>query len=196
MGEILGISWNLGRERWDPVRKTPGIGEGGNGRDWRENPGKLLELGKEWMGGLLENSWNLGAFLTFSQCFPNVFLTFSQHFPNVFPTFSQCFPDVFPMFSQIPAVDPEARLLQPPAPVLPLDTNWPLLTVSKGFFEGSIAGKGRNSQNSQNSQRSRGVWDQHPEVPSMKNPENVLGNGGGERGWESREGIWDFCRES
>ncbi|NXM92984.1 COPA protein, partial [Sylvia borin] len=43
----------------------------------------------------------------------------------------------------IPAVDPEARLLQPPAPVLPLDTNWPLLTVSKGFFEGSIAGKGK-----------------------------------------------------
>lgn len=46
-------------------------------------------------------------------------------------------------------MDPEARLLQPPAPVLPLDTNWPLLTVSKGFFEGSIAGKGRNSWNSQ-----------------------------------------------
>lgn len=26
---------------------------------------------------------------------------------------------------------------------MPLDTNWPLLTVSKGFFEGSIASKGK-----------------------------------------------------
>ncbi|KAK2489071.1 hypothetical protein MC885_011901 [Smutsia gigantea] len=43
----------------------------------------------------------------------------------------------------IPDIDPNAKLLQPPAPVLPLDTNWPLLTVSKGFFEGSIASKGK-----------------------------------------------------
>jgi len=43
----------------------------------------------------------------------------------------------------IPDIDPDAKLLQPPAPVMPLDTNWPLLTVSKGFFEGSIASKGK-----------------------------------------------------
>ncbi|XP_058556945.1 coatomer subunit alpha [Neofelis nebulosa] len=43
----------------------------------------------------------------------------------------------------IPDIDPNAKLLQPPAPIMPLDTNWPLLTVSKGFFEGSIAGKGK-----------------------------------------------------
>lgn len=43
---------------------------------------------------------------------------------------------------QIPDIDPNAKLLQPPAPVMPLDTNWPLLTVSKGFFEGTIASKG------------------------------------------------------
>uniref|UniRef100_A0A452S0H5 Coatomer subunit alpha n=1 Tax=Ursus americanus TaxID=9643 RepID=A0A452S0H5_URSAM len=42
----------------------------------------------------------------------------------------------------IPDIDPNAKLLQPPAPIMPLDTNWPLLTVSKGFFEGSIASKG------------------------------------------------------
>ncbi|OWK05022.1 COPA [Cervus elaphus hippelaphus] len=42
----------------------------------------------------------------------------------------------------IPDIDPNAKLLQPPAPIMPLDTNWPLLTVSKGFFEGSIARKG------------------------------------------------------
>ncbi|XP_026645773.1 coatomer subunit alpha [Microtus ochrogaster] len=43
----------------------------------------------------------------------------------------------------IPEIDPNAKLLQPPAPIMPLDTNWPLLTVSKGFFEGSIASKGK-----------------------------------------------------
>lgn len=49
----------------------------------------------------------------------------------------------FLLFSaQIPDIDPNAKLLQPPAPVMPLDTNWPLLTVSKGFFEGTIASKG------------------------------------------------------
>ncbi|ERE72870.1 coatomer subunit alpha isoform 1 [Cricetulus griseus] len=44
---------------------------------------------------------------------------------------------------EIPDIDPNAKLLQPPAPIMPLDTNWPLLTVSKGFFEGSIASKGK-----------------------------------------------------
>lgn len=49
----------------------------------------------------------------------------------------------FPLLSvQIPDIDHNAKLLQPPAPVMPLDTNWPLLTVSKGFFEGTIANKG------------------------------------------------------
>lgn len=42
----------------------------------------------------------------------------------------------------IPDIDPNAKLLQPPAPIMPLDTNWPTLTVSKGF-EGSIASKGK-----------------------------------------------------
>lgn len=48
-----------------------------------------------------------------------------------------------PYTLQIPDIDPNAKLLQPPAPIMPLDTNWPLLTVSKGFFEGSIASKGK-----------------------------------------------------
>lgn len=45
---------------------------------------------------------------------------------------------------QVPDIDPDARLLQPPAPIMPLDTNWPLLTVSKGLFESSIASKGEH----------------------------------------------------
>uniref|UniRef100_A0A669E511 Coatomer subunit alpha n=1 Tax=Oreochromis niloticus TaxID=8128 RepID=A0A669E511_ORENI len=44
----------------------------------------------------------------------------------------------------VPEVDPNAQLLQPPPPINPLDTNWPLLTVSKGFFEGAIAAKGKS----------------------------------------------------
>lgn len=46
---------------------------------------------------------------------------------------------------QLPDIDPNAQLLQPPPPINPLDTNWPLLTVSKGFFEGVIAGKGKSA---------------------------------------------------
>jgi len=38
-----------------------------------------------------------------------------------------------------PALDPEARLLLPPTPILKED-NWPLLTVSKGFFENLAVG--------------------------------------------------------
>ena len=48
--------------------------------------------------------------------------------------------------TQVPEVDPNAQLLQPPPPINPLDTNWPLLTVSKGFFEGAIAAKGESSR--------------------------------------------------
>uniref|UniRef100_A0A8C7RB55 Coatomer subunit alpha n=1 Tax=Oncorhynchus mykiss TaxID=8022 RepID=A0A8C7RB55_ONCMY len=46
----------------------------------------------------------------------------------------------------VPEVDLNAQLLQPPPPINPLDTNWPLLTVSKGFFEGAIAAKGKAGQ--------------------------------------------------
>ena len=38
-----------------------------------------------------------------------------------------------------PPVDSDAQLLLPPAPILKED-NWPLLTVSKGFFENLAKG--------------------------------------------------------
>ena len=38
-----------------------------------------------------------------------------------------------------PALDPEGKLLLPPTPILKED-NWPLLTVSKGFFENLAVG--------------------------------------------------------
>ena len=39
----------------------------------------------------------------------------------------------------VPDVNPHATLLQPPVPITQQESNWPLLTVSKGFFEGAMA---------------------------------------------------------
>lgn len=40
---------------------------------------------------------------------------------------------------ELPEVDPEAQLMMPPTPILK-GNNWPLLTVSKGFFENLAQG--------------------------------------------------------
>lgn len=42
---------------------------------------------------------------------------------------------------RVPDVDPDARLLRPPVPISQQETNWPLLTTSRGFFEGVMAAK-------------------------------------------------------
>lgn len=44
---------------------------------------------------------------------------------------------------QLPPVNPSAKLLQPPLPILQNEGNWPLLTVAKTFFEGAMAAKGK-----------------------------------------------------
>lgn len=44
---------------------------------------------------------------------------------------------------KLPEVNPNAVLLQPPVPIMQQETNWPLLTVTKGFFEGAMAAKGK-----------------------------------------------------
>jgi hypothetical protein len=49
---------------------------------------------------------------------------------------------LYSMF-QLPEVHPDAKLLQPPPPIMQTEANWPLLTISKGFFEG-MAAKGEN----------------------------------------------------
>ncbi|XP_065906077.1 coatomer subunit alpha-like isoform X1 [Dysidea avara] len=43
---------------------------------------------------------------------------------------------------ELPAVKPDAKLLLPPMPVKQMQSNWPLLTVSKGFFESAMTAKG------------------------------------------------------
>ena len=42
---------------------------------------------------------------------------------------------------KLPVPDPNAKLFQPPVPIAQQESNWPLLTVSKGFFEGAMAAK-------------------------------------------------------
>jgi len=44
--------------------------------------------------------------------------------------------------TRLPEVMPNAQLLAPPPPIMQTETNWPLLTVSKGFFEGIKAVRG------------------------------------------------------
>jgi len=44
--------------------------------------------------------------------------------------------------TRLPEVMPGAQLLMPPPPIMQTETNWPLLTVSKGFFEGIKAVRG------------------------------------------------------
>ncbi|XP_069693952.1 coatomer subunit alpha-like isoform X2 [Periplaneta americana] len=45
----------------------------------------------------------------------------------------------------IPPIRPNAKLLKPPVPIMQAETNWPLLTVSKGFFEGAAMSRGKTS---------------------------------------------------
>ncbi|XP_053408078.1 coatomer subunit alpha-like isoform X1 [Mercenaria mercenaria] len=47
---------------------------------------------------------------------------------------------------RVPDLYPSASLLQPPVPITQQESNWPLLTVSKGFFEGAMAAKGGHSK--------------------------------------------------
>ncbi len=39
---------------------------------------------------------------------------------------------------QVPEVNPNAELILPPCPISQQESNWPLLAVSKGFFEGAM----------------------------------------------------------
>lgn len=42
-------------------------------------------------------------------------------------------------------VNGKARLLKPPTPIQQTESNWPLLTVSKSFFEGAMLAKGQSN---------------------------------------------------
>lgn len=66
----------------------------------------------------------------------------------------------------VPEVRPDAQLLRPPVPICQAETNWPLLTVSRSFFEGS-ATKSKYST-----------------IAAPEDEEDPLIDGGGE-GWDA-----------
>jgi coatomer protein complex subunit alpha (xenin) len=44
----------------------------------------------------------------------------------------------------LPVVNSAAKFLKPPVPIQQAEANWPLLTVSKGFFEGTMMSRYEN----------------------------------------------------
>lgn len=44
-------------------------------------------------------------------------------------------PFLFSTFIQLPPVNPNAKLMRPPVPIMRNEGNWPLLAVSKTLFE-------------------------------------------------------------
>jgi coatomer protein complex subunit alpha (xenin) len=51
----------------------------------------------------------------------------------------------------LPQVDADAQLLRPPVPIAQQEGNWPLLSVSKGFFDTAIVGKANTNASAVNS---------------------------------------------
>lgn len=48
---------------------------------------------------------------------------------------------------ELPVVNPNATFLKPAAPIQQAESNWPLLTVSRGFFEGAMLSRGAQNVN-------------------------------------------------
>lgn len=48
------------------------------------------------------------------------------------------------MSEELSALEQRAEYLRPPVPIQQAENNWPLLTVSKGFFEGAIMSRGKS----------------------------------------------------
>eukprot|EP00897_Mesotaenium_endlicherianum_P007973 jgi/Mesen1/7203/ME000371S06296 len=93
----------------------------------------------------------------------------------------------------VPAAE-DAKLLIPPTPIL-RDDNWPLLVVSKGFFEGAIA-EG-DMDEAQDDEPAAGAWGDDLDIPDIKadgqNGEvpSAEERGEGEEG-EDDEGGWEM----
>ena len=80
---------------------------------------------------------------------------------------------------QVPAVSPGAQLMQPPAPLV-RDDNWPLLTISKGFFDGAPQiGAGQQGGSSAADGPSYGLADNSDAAGAGWGEDLDLGGGGG-----------------
>ncbi|KAJ9583889.1 hypothetical protein L9F63_021766 [Diploptera punctata] len=62
---------------------------------------------------------------------------------------------------------PNAKLLKPPVPIMVGDINWPLLTVSKGFFQISATSNGKKYDPNFNSRFSRTSYTALPCLPPL-----------------------------
>uniref|UniRef100_A0A8D8R6E5 Coatomer subunit alpha n=1 Tax=Cacopsylla melanoneura TaxID=428564 RepID=A0A8D8R6E5_9HEMI len=96
----------------------------------------------------------------------------------------------------LPNVHPEARLLRPPAPVTEAETNWPLLTVSKSFFEGAGLMKSDVINNIDSSLAATEVdvqgWGEDADL--ALDDEDLLGEGRSKpsgEGEDGEDGGWD-----
>eukprot|EP00850_Spirogloea_muscicola_P013255 SM000089S23811 [mRNA] locus=s89:157950:162915:- [translate_table: standard] len=89
----------------------------------------------------------------------------------------------------------EARLLQPPTPIL-RENNWPLLLVSKGFFDGAFADGGGVA--AEGEEEAAGAWGEELEIADANGEENgdmvVVEREDAEEGEEGpdEEGGWDM----
>ncbi|KAK3720320.1 hypothetical protein QZH41_020401 [Actinostola sp. cb2023] len=96
----------------------------------------------------------------------------------------------------IPKVNPSAKLLQPLVPILQNEGNWPLLTVSKTFFEGAMSAKGKTAGGASALTAVDDVgegagegWGEDAEL--VIDEEGGFGEGDGAEGDDEEGGGWD-----
>ncbi|CAL1531227.1 unnamed protein product [Lymnaea stagnalis] len=101
---------------------------------------------------------------------------------------------------RVPDLYPSASLLQPPVPITQQESNWPLLTVSKGFFEGAMAAKGGSKPSAlaaaalhDDDVGAGGGWGDDVEALVLDEGQFIGGFGEGldEEGVATEEGGWD-----
>ncbi|XP_034230743.1 coatomer subunit alpha isoform X1 [Thrips palmi] len=92
---------------------------------------------------------------------------------------------------KLPDFDSDATFIRPPVPILQAESNWPLLTVTKGFFEGAMTNRSTAAANAALAAAPIGDevepegWDTDPEVDDGEGEEGAgdAGAGGG-TGWD------------
>ncbi|ELT95580.1 hypothetical protein CAPTEDRAFT_156336 [Capitella teleta] len=100
----------------------------------------------------------------------------------------------------LPQVNPEATLLQPPAPIMQQESNWPLLTVSKSIFEGAAmaAKKGGGGSSMAAAAAAEidigeagGAWGDEDVLELDEDGFALADDGGRDEDGEAGEGGWD-----
>ncbi|XP_044734927.1 coatomer subunit alpha [Chrysoperla carnea] len=102
----------------------------------------------------------------------------------------------------IPTIAPNAKFLKPPVPVQQAESNWPLLTVSRGFFDGAALSKASKTVNEALAAQDTNVesavdgWGDDAELGLDSGDENVPGETIGASGGDADDGPgWDVDDE-